>query len=104
MATDDPIDELMADVREGLRISDLAHNDFTVKNEDVRQLLAAVERLKAENDAAWDTLADLGDYLTPEQISAELARRGIDVSKAIERVRAALRARKGSEQAERSEA
>jgi uncharacterized protein (UPF0335 family) len=94
MATDAPIDEMMADIIENLRISDLAHNDFTVNNEDVRQLLATIERLRAENDAVWDALADLGDYLTPEQISAELARKGIDTSKAIERVRAALRARK----------
>jgi hypothetical protein len=103
MASDDAIDEMMADIIENLRISDLAHNDFTVKNEDVRRLLIVVARLRAENDAAWDALADLGDYLTPDQISAELKRKGIDTSRAIERVRAALRARKGVEQAEGSE-
>jgi hypothetical protein len=95
MAPDDTIDELTARVREDLRIADLCHADFAVGNKDVRQLLAVVERLRAENDAVWDALADLDDYLTPEQISAELVRKGIDVTKAFERVKAALRARKG---------
>lgn len=95
MTPDDTIDELTARVREGLRISDLAHNDFTVSNDVTRSLLTVIDRLKAENDAAWDALADLGDYLTPEQIGVELKRKGIDTAEAFAKLRAALRAKKG---------
>jgi hypothetical protein len=74
------------------------HSDNTFdrkRDATVERLRAENERLRAENDAAWDAVADLEDYLTPGQIHAELLRKGIDTSKAIERVMAALRARKG---------
>lgn len=60
MASDDPIDELTARVREDLRIADLCHNDFTVKNEDMGRLLAVVERLR-ERASSYGIAVVVGD-------------------------------------------
>jgi hypothetical protein len=56
-----------------------------------------VARLTAENDAVWDAIETLGDFLTSEPISEELKRYDFDVTRAFERVKAALRAKKDEE-------
>jgi hypothetical protein len=58
---------------------------------------AEIALLKKENDMAWDAVAAMGTYLTDEQVDTELRRKGIDVTRAFARIKAALRAKKGEE-------
>jgi aspartokinase len=64
-----------------------------VLNHDAME--AEIALLKKENDAAWDAIKVLGDYLTSEEISEELKRRGFDAAKAFARIKVVLRAKKG---------
>jgi hypothetical protein len=51
--------------------------------------------LLAENEELWESIEHLETLLSPEQVHAELERRGIDTTKAFARVRAALAKAKG---------
>jgi aspartokinase len=57
---------------------------------------AEIALIKKENDAVWDAIKVLGDYLTSEEISEELKRRGFDAANAFARIKVVLRAKKGS--------
>jgi hypothetical protein len=74
-------------------MEDRDHGYRLIHKDVIDALRAENECLRAENDAVWDALSGLADYLTPDQIHAELRRRKIDMAKAVERVRAALEAR-----------
>jgi hypothetical protein len=58
MATDNPIDELMARVRRRLRTSDLIEPDFKARDEDVGRLLDVVEHLRGREEDARQIIAD----------------------------------------------
>lgn len=55
------IDQLLDDVRESLRIADMAHDDFVVNNDDVRSLVVAVEFLRLNLAEAAEALRKAGE-------------------------------------------